>query len=258
VVYKRAMRTLLVAFLIAGVGCGDDGGSATADGSTTHDAAPVDAPIAGADALLVDAPPMITVSGQAVSIGISGAVAEANVTIEAFLASDETTPIATTTTNANGDYALDLPTHGGAVDGFLKATKSAYKTTYLYPPYALTSNFSLASVIMVTPSTYDLLSAVAQGNQQPGKALVALIVTDGATPIAGATVTSSPEPSVVRYNASDFPSSTATQTADDGIAYLFNVPVGAITVSGDKPGLALKTHGLKAWPDQLTTTLVVP
>ena len=110
----------------------------------------------------------------------------------------------------------------------------------------------------MTPSTYDLLSTVAQGNQQPGNALIALIVTDGATPVAGATVTSTPAPSVVRYNADDFPSSQATATADDGIAYLFNVPVGAVTVSGDKPGLALKAHGLKAWPDQLTTTLVVP
>lgn len=248
------MRTLLVALLIVGVGCGDDG-AAVVDGST-DDAGAVDGP--GSDALLVDAPATITVSGQAASIGISGAVAEAGVTIEAFLTSDETTAIATTTTDASGNYALELPTAGGAVDGFLKATKATFKTTYLYPPYPLTSNFSLASVIMVTPTTYDLLSTVAQGNQQPGNALVALIVTDGATPVAGATVTSSPAPSVVRYNSNDFPSSTATSTADDGIAYLFNVPVGAITVSGEKTGLALQSHGLKAWPDELTTTLIVP
>jgi hypothetical protein len=62
---------------------------------------------------------------------------------------------------------------------------------------------------MVTPTTYGLMSAVAEGDQQPGQALVALIVTDGATPVAGAKVTSTPAPSVVRYNASDLPSATA-------------------------------------------------
>ena len=54
------------------------------------------------------------------------------------------------------------------------------------------------------------------------------------------------------------PSQTATSTYTDGVAYLFNETPGEITVSAMHPSMTFASHGLKAWPDVLTTTVIVP
>jgi hypothetical protein len=256
------MRTTWVALVcVAALGCGDDGGGG--GGGGTIDAAP-----SGPDAKqFLDGPPtmtvMVTVSGTAEEIAASGSTPLAGVTIEAFRNANETTPIGTTTTDAQGNYSLTVATNGEAIDGFLKATKTGYKVTYLYPPYPLMMDFNMASVFMVTQATYDTLSNVADADQMPGNGVVALIVTDGAMPVAGAKISSTPAASpTARYNAMvgnlTLPSATATETFTDGIGYLFNLPPGQVTVSATKTGMTFKSHGVKAWADELTTTVVVP
>ncbi len=255
------MRNLWVALISAGfvVGCGSDGkDKGSSDASVNN----------GPDAKqFLDAPPtqnlMITISGQATTRDQNGATPAAGVKIEGFRNSDENTPIAMTMTDAQGNYSLTIQTNGEAVDGFLKATKTGLKDTYLYPPYPLAMDYANAPVIMVTPSTYDTLSTIAQANQQPGNAVVALVVTDGTNPVGGATVTSTPVANPpVRYNAMVgtvvLPSAMATETITDGIAYLFNLPPGQVSVSASKTGSSFASHGLKAWADQLTTTVIVP
>lgn len=256
------MRNLWVALISVGfaVGCGSDGkDKGSSDASVNN----------GPDAKqFLDAPPtmnaMITISGQATTRDQNGATPAAGVTIDGFRNSDEATPIATTTTDAQGNFSLTIETNGVAVDGFLRATKAGLKTTYLYPPYPLAMDYADAPVIMVTQATYDTLSTIAQANQQAGNAVVALVVTDGTNPVAGAAVSSNPaaNPAPARYNAMVgtfvLPSATATVTFTDGIAYLFNLPPGQVTVSATKSGSTFASHGLKGWADELTTTVIVP
>ena len=121
----------------------------------------------------------------------------------------------------------------------------------------------MAPVNMIATGDYDVLSTIAQGNQLPGNGLIALVVVNGSaatsTPVAGATVSSNPAATVYRYNLNGLPNVNATSTAVDGVAYMFNVrPDVPVTVSAVKTGTTFKSHGLKAWPDQLTTTLVTP
>ncbi|HEY5923516.1 MAG TPA: hypothetical protein VIV11_17670 [Kofleriaceae bacterium] len=255
------MRNIWVALVCAALAaCGSDG----------KDNGGSDANNTGPDAKqFLDAPAtmnaMITVSGQATVRDVNGATPTAGVTIAAYRNSDENTPIAMTTSDAQGMYSLTIQTNGEALDGFLKATLSGHKTTYLYPPYPLGMDFNMASVIMVTPMTYDTLSTFSQANHQPGKALVALIVTDGVmNPIAGATVSSNPAAMPpARYNAVlggtiVGPSVQATSTYTDGIAYLFNLPPGQVMVSAMKAPMTFKTHSVKGWADELVTTVIVP
>ena len=204
----------------------------------------------------------VTVSGTASILSTTGSDPANGVLIEAFRNSDETNRIAFTTSDSSGNYSITIQTNGEAIDGFLKATLAGHKDTYLYPPYPLTADFDQASVIMVTPDTYDDLNTFAQGNQMAGKALIGAVVTDGTDPLEGAMVTSSPAASVTRYNDEAagfvFPSSQATSTHTDGVAYLFNVTPGPVTVSATHATVTLASHGLKAWADQLTTTVIVP
>ena len=66
----------------------------------------------------------------------------------------------------------------------------------------LMMDFGNASIVMVSQGTFDSLSNLAQGNQQPGNGLIGLVVTDGTNPIGGAMVTSLPASATpTKYNA---------------------------------------------------------
>ncbi len=119
----------------------------------------------------------------------------------------------------------------------------------------------MASILMVTPDTWNQLEGIAQGNQQAGNGVIGLVVTDGTTPVAGAVVSSTPASDTVRYNQAVgnqvLPLGT-TSTYDDGIAYLLNLPAGQVTVSAKTATTTFASHPVKAWADQLTTTVIVP
>ena len=73
----------------------------------------------------------------------------------------------------------------------------------------------------------------------------------------GATVTSSPAGDV-HYNDASGPSAAASSTAADGIAYIFNVPTGDVTLSGAAGGVTLRSHHFVSRTNVFTTTLITP
>jgi hypothetical protein len=240
------------------------------------DKTPVDAAAPDAPGVIIDAsadappaPVMITISGTALERTATGNVPVSGATITGYRNDNDATPVATTTSGADGSYTLTVATGGLALDGYLKATKEGLKDTYLYPPAPLAAN-ATAPVNMVSPTTYGLISLIAGGNQQAGNGLIAMVVVSGATadsmPVEGATVSVNPTISgengtVYRYSdpANGLPSATAMATAPDGTAFAFNVPPNMnVVVMASKTGSTFTAHGLKAWPDQFTTTLITP
>jgi hypothetical protein len=230
----------------------------------------VDAGAGGVDASTIDSPratPTLIISGRATEQTFSGAIAVDGALIEAYRAGDETTPIAMTTTNAGGNYTLTIETGTVAIDGYLKATKAGLLDTYLYPPEPVYQDFDMASIVMATQANFDSMSTVAQGGQIPENGFIGLVVTNGSSPVQGATISSEPTagapgPTVYRYNGTVgttlFPSATPTSTNTDGVAYVFNAPPGQVTVSAMKTGMTFKSHAVKVRPGVITTTLIVP
>lgn len=164
-----------------------------------------------------------------------------------------------TTTDAQGNYSLVVPTNGKPVDGFVKATKSGYMDTYLYAPAPLTADFSMASINMLTPNTFGLLSGTLCGVSQAtmGTIAVEVIDTNNAT-VAGAMVSSSPAASKYCYDAGSpsYPNKSATMTDSDGVAIMFNVTAGPVTVSATLSGATFKSHTVNAVAGAFTTTLI--
>src|SRR5687767_5912460 len=108
----RNFRTF--AFIaIAACGGGSSGNPSDVDAAMTADAK-----------VFLDAPPvvpqMITISGKTTERSISGETTVTGVTMAIFASSNESTPIAMATSNAQGDYTLTVPTNGMPIDGFLK------------------------------------------------------------------------------------------------------------------------------------------
>jgi hypothetical protein len=210
----------------------------------------------------IDSPPAaqtITVTGTASELTAGGGTPVEGLLVQAFSNDDENTVVTSSTTAADGTYTLTITTNGVALDGFLKATKTGLVDTYLYPPAPLAADFDGASLNMVSQNTFDLLSNLCQGNQDPAMGTIAMLAQDAAgNDVAGVTFTSTPAASKVCYNgANGLPSGSATETAADGVGYLFNV-TGDATVNAAADGQTFRSHPVEARAGALTTTLITP
>ncbi len=209
----------------------------------------------------VDAPPavpaMLTISGTATERSLSGTTPVQGATVAAYDSSAPSTVVTMTTTDAQGNYSLMVPTNGKPVDGFVKATKSGYMDTYLYAPAPLTMDFAMASINMLTPSNFDLLAGTLCGvTQDAAKGTIAVEVVDTSNAtVGGATVASTPAASKYCYDSGGFPNKSATMTDTDGVAVMFNV-TGDVMVSATKSGATFKTHTVNAVAGAFTTTLI--
>lgn len=203
-------------------------------------------------------PATIRISGTAAEQGQSAATPLAGVAISAFRAGDDTTPVATATTDASGAYALSIPTNGAPVEGYLKATKSGEVDAYVYPPIAMTADYASATVGMVSTSNFNLLRQF-EGAQN-GKGVIVLVVLDATATnaIQGATASSSPAAGKTMYMDNSGQPFATGSTNSDGLAFLFNVQPGAdITVGATKGGTSFTSHVVQARPDAMTTTMVL-
>jgi hypothetical protein len=235
-------RFACVLLLTSVVGCGDDGGN-----SQPADAAP-------------NVPAHIMVSGTAQSKGVSSAPL-AGVAISAYQNADETTPVATATTDQAGAYSLDITTNGKPLDGYIKATISGYLDVYLYAPAAIVADYAGASMNLVTEDTLELLSKTFCGhevsNVNAAVGVVGVEAVDGTgTAVAGATFSGNPAPAAYCYDAANgLPSTMSTSTAVDGVGYMLDIS-GDVTVTAMKTGVTFGSHKINVRKGALTTTLV--
>jgi hypothetical protein len=228
---------VLAAVVLAACGGGGNSGDGSTDGSNV--------------------PTTISVSGVASEVGLGGRSPVAGVLVEAYRNGNDTTVVAMATTDAAGMYTLMVPTNGAALDGYLLAKHSPHKNTYLYPAAPLAADTSAATVLLLTESAFDTASSLAQAPQEPGKGWIGIMVIDAANnPVAGATISSSPAGTTRYNNANGFPNKDATATGADGVAYVFNVTAGKVTVNASKSGSTFRSHDVMARADQVTTTLI--
>jgi len=198
----------------------------------------------------------LTLSGIAKEITATGTTPLPGVALTAYNASDDSM-LGSATSGSDGTFSISV--HASSVDGYLKATYGTYKTTYLYPPHPLTADYTGVPVFMLSSNTYAAANALL-GNtgQGSGNGWIAMLVEDAnATPVAGAAVTSTPM-GTVGYNggANNLPTTNASGTGSDGIAYDVNVTAGSVTVSATKTGATFQSHSIKVRPDAVTLTLV--
>jgi len=228
------MKTFVVVALFAA--CGGSSGTGGADAPS-------------------NVPAMITLSGTASEQTTSGGGPGSGAAITVYRSSDPTTAVGSATADGSGNFSITVTTNGQPVDGFLMATRTGDTDSYLYPSAPLVADFTMASVNLVTTSTFSFFSAF---GQNPGMGIIVLEVQDatGMT-VAGASVTSTPAATKTGYTGTGgLPDTTATVTATDGRAYLFNLPAGQVTLNATLTGATFKSHAVDARADVFTTTVV--
>jgi hypothetical protein len=269
-------------FLAAcGGGGGDADGPVGTDAPPTADAPPgtpdsrVDADPLAPDAapefaclgqpIPTTAPASLTVSGDMQALGIGGSTPIVGATVTSYIVGNAT-PVGTDVTGAGGAYSITISNPGsGPVDGYLVAPSPNNKTVYLFPPTLIYEDLPTAPLRTIPNSLYAAFLGLAGGSVAVGHGVVALVVADCLNnPLAGATV-SSPGNTQIRYNgANGLPSSTATETAADGIAYILDVATGPVTVDAMYMGMDFREHAInahaadEAGENAINTTVVHP
>ncbi len=203
----------------------------------------------------VDAPVVtsghVTLSGTAKEQGQSGSTPLSGVAIAAYQTGLDT-PLAMTTSDAQGSYSLAL--NAGSLDGYLKVTKSGYTDTYLYPAAPWTKDATIEASLLST-STFGLLVTFAGGDSSKG-VIIATIVDGAGAPVSGAKISSTPSSGVYKYSDGTGAPTSTSGTPADGTAFFLSVPVGQVAVSATKSGATFKTHMVAAHNGALVTTSI--
>ncbi len=198
-------------------------------------------------------PPMITMSGTATDQGQSGSSPLANVAIGLYKVGDDTTPIASTTSAADGTYSFSVTTDGLVVDAFIKATLSGYVDNYVYPAKPFQADTS-TDLDLISTGDFGLLGIIT--GQTATNGFIVVEITDAAgDAITGATVQSDPASGLYRYTAGGTPSGKIS-TGTDGAGFCINVPPGDVTVSAAMAGASFKSHVINAHANAFTNTTV--
>jgi hypothetical protein len=202
-------------------------------------------------------PDTITISGQAIVQDQTTETPQSGVAISVYATGDDSTAIATATTDGSGNYSVMLTTNGQAIDGYIKATKSGLVDTYVYPPAPMATDSSTATASMISTSNYSELVGIEGASSSKG--MIILDVLDSTlTPVQGVTVATTPSSGKTYYmNSSDEPFSTSS-TYSDGLAFLFDVPTtGTVMLAATKSGMTFTSHAVTARANALTTTVVI-
>ena len=241
----------------------DAGGTPTDSGTTPKDSGPTgdsgtpDYPCQFS--LPTTAAATLTLAGGVVEQGLGTQSAAAGAAIDAYGTQTSTTSIANTTSDASGDFSLDIPTGGAPVDGYLKITKTGDLDTFLYPNFPLTTDQSKLAGILITQATFNTLAGFVTVTQDSTKGFTAVEVLDCAgNSASGATVTTSAGGTTKYNGAANIPSSTATTTGADGIAYVFNMTAGDATIMVSIGGKPYRTHHVFTRAGTFTITLATP
>ena len=209
-------------------------------------------------ALPISAPDPATLKGTTEEASSCGTAAVGLVALAAFTVTG-TTPAATTTSSGTGAFTLPIPTGGAPFDGYIRAQSSSYLDSYLYPPAPIAASATGLPVVLLSSTTFGLLPLAAGASQPSGAGFISAAVVDClGNPVAGATLTTVPA-AMVRYDdSSGTPTSSASVTAADGIAYVFDLPAGGVTVGATYGGMTFRSHAVNARADVVTLTVVAP
>ncbi len=200
----------------------------------------------------------VAVSGGVYTLSLNGAEPIGDADVQVY---DETdTSLVGTTSDVNGDFALDVVTNGVPVHGYIESIATGFITTRVFPPTPLATVQSNVAVLMLSPENFDFLNGTfLQETVDPAAGWVGVAVLDaGGQGIAGATVSSFPAAGAVHYNQGGIPNSGATVTDADGVAYLVNVPAGEVTVTASAGAVELRPVTFDVEPGLISTTAMAP
>lgn len=166
----------------------------------------------------------------------------ANLTVKACAKADTTcaAPLDTTTTNAQGQATVTVPTGAAGFDGFLEVTGAQVKASLVFGSVPIVQNESL-SIVAISSFLFSQLAQQYGVMPDPQKGHIAAVLYEcsavGAWDNAaqGAVLGCTPAPGDIGYTNGMLPAPNATSTDASGAAVAVNVDPGTATVTNTDP-----------------------
>jgi hypothetical protein len=204
------------------------------------------------------APDPISVGGTVSSVGLGGTSPLRNATVQALPVSGGAA-LATTTSAADGRYTLSLPSGGRPLDVYVRATSGSLLATELYGAAPAVADASSSNFVLASLMIFNFAAGLVDVDQDPALGAATVSVTDcDGNPVQGATVTGFADGVRVYYAAEGKPSTTPTATDVDGLAFVFNAPLGDVNVGATVDGDELRAHRITIRRSTVTLTAIAP
>lgn len=234
-------------FALGVAACGSDNKGTADAGKTFMDAPPkvfMDAP----PKVYMDAPPVnydftcfgmpapttaadpITIAGTTDEFSMNGGTPLGSVVVETYKVGTATAVDTKTSDATAGTFTTgNIVTGGVPLDGYIKASFAAYRTTYLYPPNKIIASLTGVPVPLISDANFNQLNQFIN-QMDANNGLLFVTVTDCAnTPINGAALTAKQNNanagSVLDLGA------LSGQAALAGLYFVSNVPDGDTTIA---------------------------
>jgi hypothetical protein len=249
-------------FALGVAACGSDNKGTADAGKTFMDAPPkvfMDAP----PKVFMDAPPKnydftcfgmaapttaadpVTIAGTTDEFSMNGGTALGGVTVETYKVGTATALDTKTSDATLGTFTTgNLVTGGVPLDGYIKASLTAYRTSYLYPPNKVVANLAAVPVPLISDANFSQLNALVSQQDATNGVLFLTVADCALTPISGATLT-------VKQGNSDAGTvldlgSLTGQSALDGLYLVANVPDGDTTIGASYTTMTFPSHVVAA------------
>jgi hypothetical protein len=270
------LRAVLAAGVVCLFACGSKNNTAVIDAPVIPDAPPDAPPDSPPDAPSGDfscltatqgntADDPITIGGLAGTISTGGLSPLGGIVIDIFKAGVATKVDEVTSADVTGTFTShDLVTGGVPFNGFVEATATDARTTFVFPSNPLAASFPTLPVPLVLTATFTTITTtigVAQDDTMNGAMFV--LVTDCAgKPLDKAALSVEQAGKAV---GTVFYLGTFSQQAI-GAYFVFNVPDGETDVSAKFANMQFATHTVKAFKangtdiaaGSITATNVIP
>jgi hypothetical protein len=238
-----------------------DAGSGSPDGSGIDAVPSADARTdrfrCQGDPLPTTAADPLTVSGMVSEARISGTSAVVGATVEVFRRSGGGA-IATTTSGGGGAYTIAVDTDGEPLDTYVRATSGSLLKTELYAAAPVVRDAASSSFILTSLTLLDFVAGTVSANQTSGRGAATLSIVDcDGNPVEGATVTGFGQTRVF-YAVDGKPNAAATATSADGLAFVFDVVPGDVTINATVGGEALRANPIAIRANTVSLAQIAP
>jgi hypothetical protein len=276
--FTRSVCALVPLLGLAAAGCngsvegddsgGDDNGGRpdAAAGGPDAAAGPDAAPAADArtdrfrclgDPLPTDAADPIAVTGKVSSVGLS-TTPVVGATVEVFRRSGGAA-IATATSVSGGNYTLSVVTGGDPLDTYVRATSGSLLKTELYAGSPVVADTSGSDFLLTSAGNLRFVTNLVDVTQEASLGAVTVRVADcDNNPVAGATITGFGGTRVFYAGDDGRPSADPTETGSQGLAFVFNVPVGNLTINADVDGETLRANTIASRAGTIALAAIAP
>jgi hypothetical protein len=196
----------------------------------------------------------ITIAGTTQSLSMNGGSEVADATVDVFK-NGTAAAVATVTSNATGDFTTgNIATGGTPLNGHIRASKAAYRTTYMYPPTVVAASITGVPVVMFSNAAFMQVTQFLGAQDDDNNGVLLFAITDCNTTeqtlIAESTVT-------VQQNGADVGTKLGLGVADqslEGIFIVTNVPDGDTQIAANYNGMAFPVRTVRAYKKPTATS----